>query len=299
MHSNPYNLDVKRVRRAFDRSAARYDEVAVLQRTVTDRLLESFDLIDTDPGMILDLGSGTGYGARSLRKRFKRASICQLDLSVAMLSLARQAAPRFFSKERFVCADACQVPFSDHSFDMIFSSFMLQWCSDLDRALAELSRVLKPGGLFIFATMGPDSLKELRESWRAVDENVHVNTFIDMHDVGDAMIRQGLNEPVLSVEHITLMYQDARKLMRELKAIGAQNINTGRRQTLTGKKRFEKVLAQYELYRIDDRLPATYEVIYGHGWKSATAGRQAQDNGVQTVTLEALRQSLKNKAKKD
>ncbi|MEQ8937511.1 MAG: malonyl-ACP O-methyltransferase BioC [Gammaproteobacteria bacterium] len=294
MSTENNRLNTQRVRRSFGKAAADYDRYAVLQRTITERLLESFELIDINPRRVLDLGAGTGFGARLLKQQFKRASLVQVDLSHDMLALSRQNSPRFFSGQQFVCADASRLPFQTAQFDMIFSSLMLQWCSNLDEVFTELAGLLKPGGLFIFASLGPDTLKELRECWRRVDDDVHVNTFIDMHDIGDALIRSGLSEPVLGVEHIKLLYDDATTLMRELKGIGARNANTGQRTTLTGKQRLQQVLAHYESFRSDGKLPATYEAIYGHCWKSATV----RDTGHQqelVVSLDGLRQQLKQR----
>lgn len=294
MSAEHNRLNPQRVRRSFGKAAADYDRYAVLQRTITERLLESFELIDINPRRILDLGAGTGFGARLLKQQFKRASIVQVDLSQDMLALSRQNSPRFFSGQHFVCADAGRLPFQTAQFDMIFSSLMLQWCSNLDEVLSGLAGLLKPGGLFIFASLGPDTLKELRECWRRVDDDVHVNTFIDMHDIGDALIRSGLNEPVLGVEHIKLLYDDAKTLMRELKGIGARNANTGQRTTLTGKRRLQQVLTHYESFRSDDKLPATYEAIYGHCWKPASA-RDTGHQQEQVVSLDGLRQQLKQR----
>ncbi len=295
MNATTNKLSIAQVRRSFARAAKDYDRYAVLQKTITERLIESFDLINIEPRKILDLGAGTGYGARLLKKRFKRATVVQVDLSQNMLSLSRQNSPRFFSGHQFVCADAANLPFAPGQFDIVFSSLMLQWCSDLDAVLASVAELVKPGGLFIFASLGPDTLTELRESWQQVDDAVHVNTFIDMHDIGDALVRYGLGEPVLSVEHITMLYDDARTLMREIKAIGAQNANTGRRTSLTGKQRLQAVINHYETFRSNGKLPATYEAIYGHAWRGASSIKSNATGGESTVSLAELRQQLQQR----
>jgi len=130
-----------------------------------------------------------------------------------------------------------------------------------------LHRVLAPGGLLMFSTFGPDTLKELRDAFRSVDRYTHVHRFIDMHDVGDALIACGFADPVMDMEILTLTYADVRELMRDLKAIGAHNVTRGRPATLTGKSQLAKVAQNYEAARRDGRLPATFEVIYGHAWK--------------------------------
>ena len=128
---------------------------------------------------------------------------------------------------------------------------------------------------------------ELRDCWSQVDDFVHVNAFVDMHDIGDALVRNRLTSPVLNTEKIILTYDDCRQLMYELKYIGANNVNSGRRKTLTGKNRLKKVFEHYETYRENKKLPATYEVIYGHAWKS-----QDKTN-IQSVSLELVKEQLK------
>jgi malonyl-CoA O-methyltransferase len=289
-----YIVDTRRVRNAFNAAAKDYDANSLLQQTVTDRLVESFEQINIKPSSILDLGAGTGYGSKKLKQQFKKARYYQIDLSAEMLKISRKQSPVFFSKNHFVCADANNIPLPDEKFDVVFSSLMLQWCNNPDAVFAEINRVLKPGGVFIFASFGPDTLKELRESWRKVDDQIHVNAFSDMHDIGDALIRNGLDAPVLSVEHIVLTYTECKNLMRELKNIGAHNINEGRRKTLTGKRRIEELIKHYESYRENNRLPATYEVIYGHAWKPHVSTKSKGPN-IQTVSLEGLKQALEKR----
>lgn len=288
-----YEIKSRDVSVAFDDAAKNYDAVSLLQRTITDRLIESFDQIKIKPTDILDIGSGTGYGSGKLKKHFKKARYYQLDVSVEMLKCARKQSPMLFSKNHFVNADASQLPLPNNHFDLVFSSLMLQWCNDLDAVFAEVKRVLKPGGVFLFSSFGPDTLKELRESWRSVDEQVHVNAFVDMHDIGDALIRSGMDAPVLNVEHIVLTYDECKQLMREIKDIGAHNINSGRRKTLTGRQRLDKVIKHYETFRQESKLPATYEVIYGHAWRPDQDKGAGSGENVQSVSLEVLKRDLK------
>lgn len=260
------------IRAAFEASAARYDEVAVLQREVASRLLERLELLKMQPRTILDLGSGTGHCSDALGKRYPKARIVALDLSEAMLCHTRRRFSRwarFRHRHGFVAGDAEELPFAENSFDMLFSNLTVQWSMDLEKTFNEFRRVLKPGGVLFFTTLGPDTLKELRASWAAVDRRVHVNTFLDLHDVGDAMLHARLAEPVLDMEHITLTYRDSMTLMHDLKALGAHNINPGRSQGLTGPRKLKAVIDAYEHFRqADDLLPATYEVVYGHAWRA-------------------------------
>ena len=288
-----YQVDSQQVRQAFNNAAKDYEEHALLQKTVVDRLIESFDQIKINPTVILDLGSGLGYGARQLKQQFKKAHIFQADISEEMLRGARRNKSKFFSKDHFFCANAEQIALADESVDLVFSSLMLQWSNDPDLVFNEIHRVLKPNGVFVFTTFGPDTLKELRESWQQVDNSIHVNAFTDMHDIGDALIRNRLDAPVLSIENIVLTYDDCKQLMRDLKSIGAHNVNQGRRKTLTGKDRLQKVIQHYETFRVNHKLPATYEVIYGHAWKPVSTKNNVTNE--QQVSLESLKQDLANR----
>jgi malonyl-CoA O-methyltransferase len=262
-------IDRREVRRAFGHAAADYDVAAELQRRVRGELLERLDLVRIDPAAVLDLGAGTGHATLALKRRYPKAQVVALDLAPSML---REAARRQTLLRRFrrVCADAAQLPFRPACFDIVFSSLMLQWCNDPDRVFAECRRVLKPGGLLTFTSFGPDTLVELRRAWAAADDRVHVSRFIDMHDLGDALLRAGLAEPVMDVERIVLGYGEVRDLMRDLKTIGAHNASAGRPRGLTGKGSFARMLDAYEGNRRDGRLPATYEVVFGHAWAPVT-----------------------------
>lgn len=275
---NDFHLDKHLVRSAFDQATEHYDEIAVLQREIGQRMLERLDLIRIQPQRILDAGAGTGSFSSSLSNRYPQSHIIALDLSSAMLRHARQHVSmnstwrwlpyinKKFNKQMFVCGDIEQLPLTENCVDMIFSNLTLQWCNDLDRVFEELQRILKPGGLLMFSTFGPDTLMELRECWRKIDHFTHINAFIDMHDIGDALLRHRFSEPVMDAEHITLTYKDIRTLMHELKMLGAHNVTAGRRQTLTGKGRIKALIEHYETYRREGVLPATYEVVYGHAW---------------------------------
>jgi len=277
MNQQQPTLDKNRVRTSFDAAAEHYDDVAVLQREISNRILERLELVKLQPDTILDIGAGTGVATHALSKRYKNARVIAFDLAPNMLKQARQRGNlihKLTAKRGFVCGDAEHLPFADNSVELIFSSSTLQWCGDLDHTFAEFNRILKPGGLLMFSTFGPDTLKELRQSWQSVDatstHTVHVHDFIDMHDIGDAMIRAGYADPVMDVENFTLTYPDAYQLMRELKTLGAHNVASERRHTLTGKSRVKNMVAAYETLRSNGSLPVTYEVVYGHAWGPLT-----------------------------
>ncbi len=269
MSSHPaFRLDRRAVRRAFDRAAQSYDAAAVLQARAREELLARLDLLQIAPRVVLDLGTGTGHAAAALKRRYRGVRVIALDIAPAMLrAAARQS--RLWQRFDRVCADALQLPLADASVDLVYSNLLLQWCDPLAQALAEVRRVLRPGGFFGFSTLGPDTLTELRAAWAAVDAGSHVSAFLDMHDVGDALAAAGFAEPVLDVDRLTLTYPDVIALVRDLKAIGAQNETAARARGLTGKAKWRAMQAAYEHQRRAERLPATYEVIYAAAWCAA------------------------------
>ena len=271
MSPTEFLLDKQQVRRSFDRAAGSYEQSAVLQREVVQRMLDRLDYIRIKPECILDVGAGTGFVGAGLTKHYSAATVYELDLSMRMLQQIRRKQvwyKRWFGKQTLICADAEHLPLQDQSVDIIFSSLMIQWCNDLDKTFAEFSRVLRPGGLLMFTTFGPDTLIELRQSWAQVDNEGHVSQFIDMHDIGDGLLRAGLAEPVMDVENFTLSYDQVPDLLRDLKSIGATNALQTRRRSMLGKQAYKTMQSHYETLRLGGKLPASYEVVYGHAWKA-------------------------------
>lgn len=288
------------VRRSFGQAAQTYDAHAFLQREIADRLFERLDYIKLAPRRVLDLGSGTGYATAKVAERYREAEVLALDHALAMLAAARTRHTPSLLKRVFggapvvrpLCGDAESLPLAAGSIDLVLSSLTLQWC-DPQKVIAEAARVLAPTGLFMFTTLGPDTLKELRAAFRALDDKPHVNQFVDMHDLGDMMVGAGFADPVMDQEVITLTYTDLKPLLAELKGIGAHNVLPGRAPGLTGKARWLKMVQAYEAFRRDGRLPATYEVVYGHAWKPEST-RQRQVDGVQGVSLEDFKRMVKH-----
>jgi malonyl-CoA O-methyltransferase len=293
-----FALDKRSLRDSFARAAAGYDAAAVLQREIADRLLEHLDVVRHSPGVIADCGCGTGYGTRALARRYPPAHLLALDLAWPMARRARRRASGFARAlarrmtgrpvPGFVCGDIEHLPLATGSVDLVLSNLALQWC-DPQLAFREFRRVLAPDGLLVFSTFGPDTLKELRAAWRAVDAEAHVHEFPDMHDLGDLLVHAGFSDPVLDVDRLTLTYAEVVDVLRDLKALGAHNAAQTRTRGLTGKRRFARFRSAYEQFRRSDgRVPATYEVVYAHAWVPARDARPAHD-GSAAFPLEALR----------
>jgi malonyl-CoA O-methyltransferase len=272
-------LDKRQVRRAFDRAAPTYDGAAVLQREVAARMLARLDYVKLAPAVVLDAGSGTGHGGELLRRRYPRALQVALDIAPGMLARARSRAPwwrrALGGAPRPVCGDLERLPLAAGSVDLAWSNLTLQWCNDLPAAFAGVQRTLRTGGLFMFTTFGPDTLKELRSALGRADGYTHVNRFVDMHDIGDLLVAAGFADPVMDMEFITVTYPAFDALLREIRAIGAHNATRGRRRGLMGKRAWQAAREHYESLRRDGALPATFEVVYGHAWKPAP--RRAED----------------------
>ena len=277
---NEFLIDKREVRRAFSRAARNYDAAAVLQREVCSRMLERLDYVKLQPQRILDAGSGTGWGARQLGERYPQAEIVALDIALGMLQASQGTSSwwrKLFSgsKQRFVCADVEALPLCAQSVDMLWSNLALQWCNDLPATFRELHRVLQPEGLLLFSTFGPDTLQELRVAFDGVDGYNHVSRFVDMHDIGDMLVAAGFADPVMEMERLTLTYDDVRAVMQDLRNIGAHNASAGRAPGMMGKTKWVRIVHNYEGLRRNGKLPATFEVVYGHAWKALP--KQAAD----------------------
>ncbi len=279
------SIEKKLIAASFSQAAQSYDEFAFLQKEVAERTFERLGYMRVKPKKILDVGCGTGFCSRRLRDQFKGAKVCGIDLAPGMIEAARQQ-QSLLRKIDYRVADLDQLPFEDNSFDLVFSNLTLQWVPKLIVSFQELNRVLKPGGLLIFSTLGPDTLTELRQSWAQVDKSVHVNQFVDMHIVGDAVFNAHFENVVMDRDVITLTYKTMKGLMKDLKGIGAHNINADRPKGMTGKTRFQALESAYESFRWQDgQLPATYEVVYGHAWKKN--GAPPKDYHTYEVTLQS------------
>jgi len=268
----PRRFDRAAVAASFDHASVAYDAAAALQAEVRAELLARLDYFRLQPATVLDLGAGTGAASGVLARRFRRARVIALDLAPGMLRIARRRQWPWRRFER-ICADAEALPLRDASVDLVFSNLMLQWCDDPLLAFAECARVLKPGGLLLFSTFGPDTLTELRAAWAQVDDRRHVSEFPGMPELAAALQQAGLAEPVLDAERHVRHYPDVRALMRELKTIGAHNAARDRARGLTGRGQLAGMIAAYERGRDARGVPATWEVLYGAAFGRGEAHR--------------------------
>ena len=270
--SRPQQLDKRSLRSYFQRCARQYDGNARVARELGARLLEHLEPIRVEPKRVLDLGAGTGELARSLSRRYRDSRVLALDLSESMLAVARAKRRRLLSRQQFACGDAEMLPLRSGCMELVFSNATLQCCTQPDAVFAEVLRILAPRGLFMFSTLGPDTLVELKESFALVDDLPHVHVFMDMHDLGDALVRAGFADVVMDSVRLTAEYQSVEELMRELRATGASNALSHRRRGLTARAKLERLVSAYEDRKRNGLLPATFEAVFAHAWKPMAAG---------------------------
>ncbi|OIR06689.1 malonyl-[acyl-carrier protein] O-methyltransferase [mine drainage metagenome] len=292
--ADSYHIDKVRARKSFGRAAETYDAAAILQKQVREEMLSRLDLVKISPQVILDAGCGTGAASGALLKRFKKSQVVSLDFAHPMLQKTRKnvgsaglvsqlKALVSGAQHHLVCADIEAIPLASASIGLVWSNLAIQWCNDLDQALQEFHRVLQPEGLLMFSTFGPDTLRELRIATNQQTGHTSISRFIDMHDIGDAMVRAGFSAPVLDVERFTLTYDDVKSVMRDLKSIGAHNATDGRARGLHGRGFLQHLETCYEQFRENGKLPATFEVVYGHAWRAKD--KPKFDDGVSPVTF--------------
>lgn len=279
----PSILDHTAARRHFARAAKHYDEAAVIQREIADRLLDRLSVLKLQPKRVIDVGCGTGYSLPDLYNRYPEAEIWALDFALPMLQAAQQHVhthiPRLqrwiqhaLGRQRFrwVAGDLSQLPLQTASMNLLLSSLALQWSSDcLPEVFAEWHRTLALQGAVFFATLGPDTLKEVRNAFATVDNAPHIHQFVDMHDIGDELIHAGFADPVMEMERLTVRYTNPKQLFIDLKALGAVNADQDRPRGLMGKQRWKRLLEAWEACGHNGEWNVTYEVIYGHAWKTA------------------------------
>jgi len=292
------SMDTNRIRRAFDRAASGFAQADFLHREIRARLLSRLPIIKIEPNWIIDLGAGTGTGAQSLTEIFPESRVMALDSSTGMLAEfnSGQAGPMSVADRTpanamaAVCGDAGKLPINNQCIDLIFSNLLLQHCPDPITVLAEARRILRYPGVFAFTTFGPDSLRELREAWFNVDSFTHIAPFMDMHDLGDALIHAGFAEPVMHRESLQVTYQSLDRAMVDLRGVGSINATSDRNRGLTGQKTWQRLTDGYEPYRnVDGKLPVTIEVIYGLAWSGQADSGTPFTAGEFEIPLDDLR----------
>ncbi len=292
-------FDRREVQRSFGRVSSQYEQHAWLQREIRSRLYERLEDIPAEPSRILDLGCGSGAGAAQLKQRYRSAQVIGLDLALAMCHECRRQS-RWRRPIDVLQADAAQLPFASDSIDLIIANLVFQWVEDLPAALNGLRRILKPGGVLLFSTFGPDTLLQLRQAWAAVDDQPRISDFVDQHVIGDLLLSMGFRDPVMDCDVLTSTYSEVDVLMRDLKSIGAHNANRNRPRGMTGKSKLAGMRQAYEQFRDPQtkQLPATWEVIYATAWGVPEGQPQRHPQGGETAafSLESLRRDIRKKS---
>lgn len=279
---------------AFNAHAVEYEREAEVQLEIGQRLFERLDYLKLSPRAILDIGCGPGTFLPQLQARYPQAQIVALDIAHTMLGVAQSK--QTDKKWHFINADMHHMPFAAEQFDLIFSNQALHWSYALQPLFGEWQRILRPGGCILFSTLGPDTFVELTYAFQHADKYTHVNTFEDMHHVGDCLLAQLFADPVVDMEMLQAHYASLPKLLQSLKAQGVKNIHAKRNSGLTGKdswRKFEQSMA--ELMTDTHKYPLTYEVIYGHAWKSLEP--RAKHGGETTISVAELKASLPSQAR--
>ncbi len=277
-------LHDRSIRQQFGRRAERINQAEFLLREIEQRMFDRLDLVKLQPDRLLDIGCGRGQGLAVLSMKYPRAFAIGLDFALPMLRHHRAAggfmrglmerlpatlkanigaiAPR--SSGVPICANAQQLPLANASIDLLWSNLCWHWLVDPVSALEEWYRVIRPGGLLMFSSFGVDTGRELRElGWP-------IPSFPDMHDIGDALTKNGFADPVMDSERLTLEYRDAARLMAELSSL-AGNASVGRRSRLSTRADKARWLLTLEnaLQARQGVFKVTIEVNYGHAWCAA------------------------------
>lgn len=258
-------LDRKHIRRRFERAAHSFDSADFVHAVTRDGLLSRLQGLLIEAKTVVDLGAATGTAGRALEKRFKGARVIAVDLAAEMLKKGR-AKKSWLAKASFAQASADQLPFANESVDVIFSNLMLPWIDDPTPVFSEVARVLRKGGLFAFATFGPDSLQEINRAWAGIDDAMHVNRFPDMHDLGDGLVNAGLQDPVLDVDRLTVNYRNSDDLFKDLTSVGGRNTSLQRPPGLTGRRQFDRMKAGLTKASTDGKISLDLELVFGHCW---------------------------------
>lgn len=252
----------QQIRSNFNKVAQNYPTFANIQNISAKELAERLIFFKINPNKILDIGCGTGTLSNLVSEQYPKANLIRLDWSKRMLLSAEHS-----NQKLCVCADAVQLPFANQQFDMVISNAMLQWCNDLGQQFQEIRRIIKPDGLFMFTTFGPDTLKEWRDTWLIAGSlHQHTNTFVDMHDIADILMYAGFSDPVVDRESLTITHKTLDEVTQSIKGVGSKTTVNGRSKGLTGKKLWQGFKKHYPQQR--NGYPLTWEIIQGHAFNS-------------------------------
>ncbi len=261
------NFDYRALKKGFNKTAKTYEANALLAKSVGEALIERLQGIKITPQRILDIGSGTGWLNKKLKKLYPKAKIVNVDLAEQRLRKTKLL--RFgLNAPMLVCADAHALPFADKSFDLIISNLCWHWVDHLGQAIYEAKRVLNVGGTLLFSTLGPDTLRELSAAFYSASSNPHIIPFFDMHDVGDALLKAGFADPVMDVEPVRLHFKKVDKLFKMLRDTGEGNYLALRHRGFSSKKMFAQVKKHYENFKLEQGYPATFEIVFGYAWRA-------------------------------
>ncbi|MGR8999411.1 MAG: malonyl-ACP O-methyltransferase BioC [Gammaproteobacteria bacterium] len=252
-------LDKTMIKRSFAAASVTYDNVAGLQRNVGKELLQSIGAAKLK-GTLLDMGCGTGFLTGKLSANSRHETLIALDIALPMLQTT-QVKLADKSNIIYVCADAEQLPLPEQSIDSVFSNLALQWCSNLEAVFSGIRRALKPHGQLVFSTFGPQTLHELKSAWAEIDNYNHVNAFYSEAQLKQFLQQAGFKSTQIKGKLYISHYDSVWKLMQELKQLGAHHVIAGRNKRITTKTAMQQMISAYEKYRVEDRIPATFEVI--------------------------------------
>ena len=262
----------KRIRESFNRRANTYDNYAIIQKEVAGRIFDRLTGIKIQPKSILDLGCGTGSLTQKISALYPNAKIIPLDFSEEMLRICRTKV----NKANFICADIENIPLDEPCFDLIISSLTFHWATDLYSIFLKIHKLLKDDGCFLFSSIGPDTLFELRGALSKIDKQERVNRFIDMHHYGDALLKIGFSDPVVDNEKIIVEYRSFSDVLKSLKKIGANTVEKISKKRLS-KNDFKTAQDAYNIYE-NSNYPVTYEVLYGLAWKKTPSNPKINED---------------------
>lgn len=251
-------LDKDKVRQSFAAAARTYDDFAELQRQVGLELLRRFP-VEVEDGPILDVGCGTGFLTDQLCFIDSR-QLLALDVALPMLQISRQKHPAMSAE--YVCADAEKLPFANDSIEQIYSNLALQWAQDLSATFAGFKQVLRPHGRLAFATFAPKTLHELKTAWAAVDEHVHVNSFLSAEQIERCLLTSGFADVCIESVLYQTQYPSVEALMRELKGIGAHNVNHQRNRKPTTRSQLLGMIKHYQALMVEHGIVASYDILF-------------------------------------